>query len=132
MIDIEKVKKGLECCSNTGKGRCESSECPYWIDSICCIDEMQNDAISLLKEQQQQIWELEDQVEYLTDKQKKKFLVNSDGKITPLPDVVRCKDCIHRWKSEKCVLAAISEEKNLPLFMLDNRGEWFCADGKRS
>lgn len=45
--------------------------------------------------------------------------------------IVRCKDCIHRGKSKKCVLAAISEEKDYPLFMLDNRGEWFCADGKR-
>ena len=35
--------------------------------------------------------------------------------------VVRCKDCIHRGKSEKCVLSAISEEKDFPLFMLDNR-----------
>ena len=92
---------------------------------------MLSDALVLLKEQQQQIWELEDQVEYLTDKQKKKFLVDSDGKITPLPDVVLCTDCIHRGKAEKCVLAAISEEKNFPLFMLDNRGEWFCADGRR-
>lgn len=47
------------------------------------------------------------------------------------PEIVQCKDCIHRGKAEKCVLAAISEEKNFPLFMLDNRGEWFCADGKR-
>lgn len=46
-------------------------------------------------------------------------------------DIVRCKDCIHRGKSEKCVLSAISEEKDFPLFMLDNRGEWFCADGER-
>ena len=44
---------------------------------------------------------------------------------------VRCKDCIHNGKIEKCVLAAIAAEKNFPLFMLDNRGEWFCADGKR-
>ena len=45
-------------------------------------------------------------------------------------ELIRCKDCIHRGKSEKCVLAAISEEKDFPLFMLDNRGEWFCADGE--
>ena len=52
-----------------------------------------------------------------------------------LPDkmqgLVRCKDCKHRGDAEKCVLAAISEEKDCPLFMLDNRGEWFCADGRR-
>ncbi len=45
--------------------------------------------------------------------------------------VVRCKDCKHRGNSEKCVLSAISEEKNFPLFILDNRGEWYCADGER-
>lgn len=43
--------------------------------------------------------------------------------------LVRCKDCKHRGNSEKCVLSAISEEKDFPLFMLDNRGDWFCADG---
>ena len=47
------------------------------------------------------------------------------------PEIVRCKDCVHRGKVEKCVLAAIAAEKNYPLFMLDNRGEWFCADGER-
>ena len=45
--------------------------------------------------------------------------------------VVLCKDCKHRGNSKKCVLSAISEEKDFPLFMLDNRGDWFCADGKR-
>jgi len=44
-------------------------------------------------------------------------------------EVVRCNDCKHRGNSEKCVLSAISEEKGFPLFMLDNRGDWFCADG---
>jgi len=47
------------------------------------------------------------------------------------PEIVRCKDCKHRGNSEKCVLAAISKKKDFPLFMLDNRGDWFCADGKR-
>lgn len=47
------------------------------------------------------------------------------------PEIVRCKDCVHRGKVEKCVLAAIAAEKGYPLFMLDNRGEWSCADGER-
>ena len=46
-------------------------------------------------------------------------------------EIVRCKDCKHRGKAEKCVLAAISAEKDYPVFMLDNRGEWCCADGER-
>lgn len=45
-------------------------------------------------------------------------------------ELVRCKDCKHRGNSEKCVLAAISEEKDFPLFLLDNRGDWFCGDGE--
>ena len=47
------------------------------------------------------------------------------------PEIVRCKDCVHRGKVEKCVLAAIAAEKSYPLFMLDNRGEWYCADAER-
>ena len=35
-----------------------------------------SDAIELLKEQQQQIWELQDQVEYFTDKQKEQEVVD--------------------------------------------------------
>ena len=46
-------------------------------------------------------------------------------------EIVRCKDCAHRGNPKKCVLSAISEEKDFQLFMLDNRGEWFCADGTR-
>ena len=52
-------------------------------------------------------------------------------KVFETKELVRCKYCIHRGKSEKCVLAAISEEKDFPLFMLDNRGDWFCDDGER-
>ena len=120
MTDMEKVVRDLRYLKSFGR-----------VSNNPQITEIAEYAIAMLKEQQQQIWELQDQVEFIKDKQKKKFLVDSEGKITPLPDVVRCKDCIHRGKSEKCVLAAISEEKNFPLFMLDNRGEWFCADGKR-
>lgn len=70
-------------------------------------------------------------LQLLKEQEKKKFFVDSDGKITQLPDIVRCKECVHRGIVEKCVLAAIAAEKNFPLFMLDNRGEWYCADGKR-
>ena len=53
-----------------------------------------------------------------------------DGTPKDMVEVVRCKNCIHRGKAEKCVLAAISKEKAFPLFMLDNHGEWYCADGR--
>jgi len=44
-------------------------------------------------------------------------------------ELVRCNNCKHRGNSEKCFLAAISKENDFPLFILDNRGNWFCADG---
>ena len=104
------------------------------------IAEWTDDALELLKEQEDLGTELTNAVELihkknerieklLKEQEAQKFFVDESGKITPLPVVVRCKDCIHRGKSEKCVLAAISKEKDFPLFMLDDRGEWFCADG---
>ena len=54
-----------------------------------------------------------------------------DAETIDSEQIVRCKDCKHRGNSKKCVLSAISEEKDFPLFMLDNRGDWFCADGKK-
>ena len=96
----------------------------------------------LLKEQEDLGTELTNAVELIHKKNERidkllkeqkaqKFFVDESGEITPLPVVIRCKDCEHRGNSEKCVLSAISEEKKFPLFILDNRGEWFCADGKR-
>ena len=58
------------------------------------------------------------------------FIEEAIAVLKTQPQIVRCKDCKHRGNSEKCVLSAISEEKDFPLFMLDNSGEWFCADGK--
>lgn len=77
-------------------------------------------ALALLKEQEEQLSIKTENFNRLV------------AKVEVMPKIVRCKDCIHRGKSEKCVLATISEEKDYPLFMLDNRGEWFCADGERS
>lgn len=59
------------------------------------------------------------------------YLIHAVKYLKDQPEVVRCKDCIHNGKVEKCVLAAIAAEKDFPLFMLDNHGEWFCADGKQ-
>ena len=57
--------------------------------------------------------------------------VADNGMVTKVgQELVRCKDCKYRGYSKKCVLSAISEEKDFPLFMLDNRGDWFCADGE--
>ena len=47
------------------------------------------------------------------------------------PELVRCKDCKHRGDKHKCIVAFVTEKQKMPYFFYDNRGEWFCADGKR-
>ena len=65
MIDREKVIKALEYCKDE-KNSC--TDCFY--REQCSKTGIKADALALLKEQQQQIWEFQDQVEYLTDKLK--------------------------------------------------------------
>lgn len=60
MPDREKVIKGIQECDLNGG---LIGNCPY------------KEIIELLKEQQQEIWELQDQVEYLTDKLKEQEAV---------------------------------------------------------
>ena len=91
------------------------------------------DALALLKEQEDLGTELTNAVELIHKKNERIEQLNRfvNGFSRDAMPVVRCKDCKHRGNSEKCVLSAISEEKDFPLFMLDNRGDWFCADGER-
>ena len=50
-----------------------------------------------------------------------KFFVDESGKITPLPVVVRCKDCKwHTMRGEMLLCTA----QNKP-----HTYDWFCADG---
>ena len=132
MTDREKVINGLESCviSMTKCFFNRNKMCPYASVDVChCEQELMRDALDLLQEQEDMGKELTDAMELVHKK---------NARIKELTDllkeqeaVVRCKDCKHRGNSKKCVLSAISEEKNFPLFMLDNRGEWFCADGER-
>ena len=75
-MDREKVIKGLKCCLALDS---PCGDCPYYsyeeIQELECERNLRKDAIAMLKEQQQEIWELQDQVEYLTDKQKEQEAV---------------------------------------------------------
>ncbi len=53
MADLEKVIKGLECCTTIGEdGFPICDECPYFCDESCPnLDEMHMDALELLKAQ---------------------------------------------------------------------------------
>ena len=94
---------------------------------------MMKEILAILKDQKDTINELQNAYGYLQkqffkaqDKllkkqEKKKFLVDSDGKITPLPDVVMCKDCKYYDGNGTCMKNGIAS-------LTDN---WFCADGER-
>jgi len=104
MTDREKVIKSLETCSDVFygcKGACSS--CAY-SQMEKCFGELVYDAIALLKEHEEQ-----------------KFFVDESGKITPLPVVVRCKDCKH-WEQSN---------GHCPFNSIFTNEDWFCADGER-
>ena len=46
--------------------------------------------------------------------------------------VIRCKDCVRRGNPRECIVAKFAEQTGAPYFAVDNRGNWFCADGKRA
>ena len=72
--------------------------------------------------------ELRDILALLKEQKKQKFMVDSDGKITPLPDVVRCKDCKN---------AVVYDDNEVICTHIDSNGndkhsiDWYCADGQR-
>ena len=74
-MDRDKVIKGIRKCLSHKP--CSENGCPY--ENECAVEHLNDpllrDALALLKEQQQQIWEIQDQVEYLTDKLKEQEAV---------------------------------------------------------
>lgn len=56
-MENEKVIKGLECCTNRGM-ECEEEKCPYWKNDDC-LDDLEHDALAMLKKQDERIKELE-------------------------------------------------------------------------
>lgn len=130
MPDREKVIKGLREMS------CRAT----WKDIDRIRDRFQpiiNDAIALLKEQQNQIWEFQDQVEYLTDKLKDQETANlykcpNCGTWVSAENVVRCKDCkfgeaCKNGAGEHGVMCYNSQSANHSWV---HEPDWFCADGE--
>ena len=68
MADLEKVIKGLECHRIDNNHRINCSDCPYYVDDdnhIRCVNDLHDDAISMLKEQKGTINELQNAYGYL-------------------------------------------------------------------
>jgi len=94
---------------------CKDRGCPYYegehsLRTGACERALHLDALALMKEQQNQIWEMQDRAEYLEDKLKEQ------------PQIVRCKDCKHH-KKDTC-----SADAGMAFPPPD---DWFCADGER-
>ena len=71
---------------------------------------------------------INDAIELLGNQKKKKFLVDKNGKITPLPQIVRCNDCKHI----ECIKARdIKEFEWCKKIDIETTPDWFCADGER-
>ena len=138
MTDREKVIKGIRKCLSHKP--CSENGCPY--ENECAVEHLNDpllrDAIELLKEQEDLGTELTNAVELIHKKNERiekllknqeaqKFFVDESGKITPLPVVVRCKDCIY-GKHEK------NESTGMEwIYCAHHResrpNEWFCASG---
>ena len=62
MPDREKIIKGLKCHQIDNNHRINCADCPYYVDDdnhIQCVNDLHDDAIDLLKEQQERIEILE-------------------------------------------------------------------------
>lgn len=66
-MDREKVIKGLECCRINELRRINCADCPYYTDDdkgqMWCSNDVHNDAIALLKEQDETIKQQEAEIE---------------------------------------------------------------------
>ena len=60
-MNIDDIKKGLECCSNPSINSCK--DCPYNNNGefSCCDGEMCKDALNLITEQEKEIERLKDE-----------------------------------------------------------------------
>ena len=65
-MNIDDIKKGLECCSNPSINPCK--DCPYNNNGefSCCDGEMCKDALNLITEQEKEIERLKAENEELT------------------------------------------------------------------
>ena len=118
---IRKLKEALENAENEGEIFAEVRR-PVLFDALALLNE-QEDLGTELTNAVELIHKKNERIEKLLKEQK--FLVDSDGKITPLPVVVRCKDCKHGnlWLDEQVIVCdklSKTRDKN-----------WFCADGEK-
>ena len=141
MPDVDKVIKGVHDARRYFEDR-------EWVDkSVGVHIDALNDAIAMLKEQEDLGTELTNAVELIHKKNERiekllkeqeiqKFFVDESGKITPLPVVVRCKDCKFGSPISERGLDFIFCHFRENKHQYATHGgcfepDWFCADGER-
>ena len=113
MADIEKVKKGLKCCSAANADRvCFESECPYKNQDTrsenCCIDEMLDNGLEAIEQLEKTV---EDQAERIA-------IMEADAP-------VHCKDCMYNiWNGSN-----ESPSFWTPCKEIKPEDHWFCWCG---
>ena len=103
MVDRGKVIKGLKYCKEYFSC-CD--KCPYWYSGTQCVTDLANDAFDLLKEQEEQIEQL-------------------DHEMHP---IVLCKVCRHYGYNGMANVDGLCyclKRHEFP------NPDWFCADGER-
>ena len=99
MPDREKVIRAVDSCFD------------YWLDQHRYIHPLELEHVRQIKA---------DALAMLKEQGKQKFFVDESGKITPLPVVVRCKDC--KWRGTNACFCKAKD---------DVRDNWFCSEGER-
>lgn len=119
-VDREKVIKGLEVCASIAEGESCPKDCPYYQEVCYGYDQLMRDALSLLKEQEEQIDRLiEESASNAEMAEGMKELLKEQK------TVVRCKDCINSGTS-RCPCHYSGD----PYIDWDPDDDWYCADGE--
>ena len=114
MPDRDKVTKGLKACAD---GEC--TNCPYDKGAALmttCTGKLSQDALDLLKEQEEQIESLKQTAQSMME----------GITIMKQPEIVRCKGCINNGTS-RCPCHYSGD----PHIDWEPDDDWFCADGER-
>lgn len=136
-MDRGEVIKALECCTDHDhRADCYGcyQEGPGF--GIVCRENLMRDALELLKDQEDLTEAFNEAVqrcrEYMekcgaipTSNKKRIFFADSKGNITPLPEIVRCKDC--KWWTITSPTFPI--KGFCGCYHGEHDGDWFCADG---
>ena len=104
MADVEKVKKGLECCNNH-----DCDNCPYEEQRECyddnLFDQISDEALSVINQQQAEIERLK----------------------AEQPKIIRCKDCKYGVKHELDLSNMYECGYPFTIVQEGHFGDFFCA-----